>query len=731
MEVGSSLRFMTCDELRQEFAKCPDDINKRILIIDVRNPALYKRSHLCLDNRNNISAIRTKMRVMNIDPDLVKVCTTKNIIEEILEEDDLFIFKKRKDATEVIIIDSNTDNIAKLSDPRSKVMRIINGLTKFENFVDDKIVVPIHVLKGGYREWLIKYPHFTTDPTFNPDSMLPLQPKTIDTNNSPKSPALINPSISPAIIAPTKPPPQVSTKTISPQPRSIINKPVPAPPTNSLTATTVVTPNRPIPTASKPNIIKNAPGTAVPVTPILSIRSPLPRSHSSPNVAQADGDELINGAIDEESQESMTNRFYEQLRLQNDTSDGRITRVTTNINNNIVAKPRFDRTLKPAFNNEAINMIRAKLDFGRSPEASDKAKTGLHNLGNTCYMNSVVQCLAYAPSLVNYFCSDTYYNHINFNSQYGSRGELAIEFGALVEKLNAHRYRYIEPKSFQESIIKHLKFTRYEQQDSHEFMMKLFDKLHHDLNINAKDKSFDQNGTILHNNNNGNNDDSNINIPNATLGFQNFCKKHLEMNKSIISDLFEGIFMSTLTCTFCQGPSNTFEVFNCLSLPIPPDVGRCPLRDCLNHFSNPEKIAAWECPRCKRKREAVKKIVICRLPKILIIHLKRFSYDENGLRKKLQTTVDFPLIDLHVDCTNVLQQSAYKTSQSAYKTSTEYNLFGVVNHEGSLDGGHYKAFCRLEDHQWYTFNDSNVSDMRDTDVKRQEAYILFYGTGCQ
>lgn len=673
------------------------------------------------------------MRVMNMDPDLIRMCTSKTLAS-LLDEEDLKRFKLRHEATDVIIIDSNTDDIDKLSQPSSKVIRLINGLTKFNNEPEKIITVPIKILQGGYRHWLAQYPHFTTDPNFDPDSSIndftaAPPPKVITTPVAPVitppqtnhilKPVVENGVIASPTIRPSAPPqtphtpsPMQPSPIYSPHqlpvdqpqsPRTAINKPVPTPPTRQQQP-------QQVPSAPKPNIVKNAPGTAVPVSPLLSLRPVLPRSHSSPNVAQADGDELDN------SSSQLDNLFISKENTP-----------ATNVNNNHIiptaplsAKPRFDRTLKPSFNFEAINLIKAQLNFGRSPEASGKAITGLQNLGNTCFMNSVLQCLAYAPTLTSYFCSDSYYNHINFNSQYGSKGELAVEFGALVEKLNAHRHRYIEPKSFRDSVTKHIGFAGNEQQDSHEFMMMLFDKLHHDLNIHAKDK-FKQNGVVNPQHANGNNnDDSNINIPRATLAYQ-FWRKHLDMNKSVISDLFEGIFMSTLTCTYCKGQSNTFEVFNCLSLPIPSE-SRCHIRDCLNHFSNPERIeAAWECPRCKTKREADKKIVICKLPKILIIHLKRFSLDGRW-RQKLQTTVDFPLNDLMVDCTNVLPQSAYGSVPS----KSSYNLYAVVNHYGHLDGGHYTAFCKLGNQRWYTFDDSNVTEMKDSDVCGQSGYLLFY-----
>lgn len=550
--MASHGAFITCDHLRVLFNQCRDDINKRILIIDVRNASEFDKCHLTLDSRNSVDAIRRKMRVININPDTLRVCTTKQIMAS-LNEADLNVFKMRKDATDVVIIDNDTPQLSSKAGLASRVTRLINGLTRYDNESGEQIQVPIKVLKGGFIEWLIKYPHFTTDPSYNPEE----------------------------------------------KPMFAGDGPV------NISPTAALAPDR----RTKPVIIKNAPGTAVPVTSFLA----LPRSQSSPNVAQAELDEL-----DIESNK-FTNLNISSSEKQNEVEDKNVV---------LISKPRFDRALKPAFNVESVNAIRAQLNFGRCPEASGRVITGLQNLGNTCFMNSVIQCLAYAPQIVTYFCSEIYYNHINFSSKYGTNGELAIEFGALVDKLNSHLNRYIEPKSFREAVVRHIGFAGCEQQDSHEFMMMLFDKLHHDLNLNLKERLKQKedhftNGTSLTDSN-----DNNMNVPRATLGYQ-FWKKHLEFNKSIISDAFEGIFMSTLICSFCDGQSNTFEVFNCLSLPIPSE-SRCHLRDCLSYFSRPEKIeAAWECPRCKQKREAVKKIVICKLPKILIIHLKRLVFTED------------------------------------------------------------------------------------------------------
>lgn len=87
------------------------------------------------------------------------------------------------------------------------------------------------------------------------------------------------------------------------------------------------------------------------------------------------------------------------------------------------------------------------------------------------------------------------------------------------------------------------------------------------------------------------------------------------------------------------------------------------------------------CPSCKKPQQAIKKLDLWRLPEILVIHLKRFSYDRY-FKNKLETFVDFPVDDL--DFSSYI---AHKKSQ----LSNHYMLYGVSNHYGGLGGGHYTA----------------------------------------
>lgn len=707
--METKLITMTCEELRQAFEDCKKDENKRILIIDVRNAESFNRSHLCLDRRIETSNpfVARQFRVLNIDPQIVRPTTVKKI-QEHLTGRDLDVFNFRSKASDVVIIDYDTDNMVELAKPNSRVMCIIRGLKNLDTNERDKINVPIKVLEGGYMAWYEQYKTFTKDSTFGLDnnnhhndkakayslSIPPRDPETnIIINNLQPKP--LTPVLPPqVIIQPTlpssKPTPLIPQAQPSRQPP--ITKPVPIPP-------------KPQPSAPRLDMSRNAPGTAVPATPSLSIRSALPRSHSSPNVAQADdsGDDLdnISNHVNNLNFPQSATNHRNGINLNNN----HLTPTTTSEN---FFKPIFDRSLKPSYNPDLVRAIRAHLDFGDPYAVLGKTQTGLHNLGNTCFMNSVIQCLAYTPALVSYFCSD-YYGHINFNTKDGSRGELAIEFGALIEKVALRKYKYIEPKSFHVAIKKHFGFADREQQDSHEFMMMLFDRLHHDLNRHVKDKS-KQNG-INPIDSSGNNYNGNIHAlkTNPEDKLDVFWREHLKQNKSIISELFEGLFMSTVTCTYCNTHSDTYEVFNCLSLPI--SANKSTIRECLTHFSNPERIdAAWKCDTCEQTREVVKKIVIRKLPRILIIHLKRFSLDGRW-RQKLETRIEFPLQDL------ILPSTPARDS---------YHLYAVINHYGDLNGGHYTASCQLENQQWYTFSDRDVSRIDSSSVCSQAAYILFY-----
>lgn len=94
-----------------------------------------------------------------------------------------------------------------------------------------------------------------------------------------------------------------------------------------------------------------------------------------------------------------------------------------------------------------------------------------------------------------------------------------------------------------------------------------------------------------------------------------------------------------------------------------------------------------------------------------IIHLKRFK-QKMGIRFKNTRFIDFPF---HLDVSKYVKREA----------KNSYELYGVINHSGTLNSGHYTAYARV-DNQWYLFNDHIVNEVSEDDIVTENAYILFY-----
>ncbi|URE22780.1 ubiquitin carboxyl-terminal hydrolase [Musa troglodytarum] len=141
---------------------------------------------------------------------------------------------------------------------------------------------------------------------------------------------------------------------------------------------------------------------------------------------------------------------------------------------------------------------------------------------------------------------------------------------------------------------------------------------------------------------------------------------------------------------------------------------------CLDAFLREEPLVPedmWYCPRCKEQRQASKKLDLWRLPEVLVIHLKRFSFSRST-KHKLETFVNFPIHDL--DLTNYVAHK--KGSQRQI-----YELYALSNHYGSMASGHYTAHIKLlDENRWYNFDDSHISPINEEDVKSAAAYVLFY-----
>ena len=334
-------------------------------------------------------------------------------------------------------------------------------------------------------------------------------------------------------------------------------------------------------------------------------------------------------------------------------------------------------------------------NFDRSAGSiNSKPIRGLKNSGNTCFMNSIVQCLSHTLPLRKFFVSNEYLHHLN------NRGDFSFAFKrVMVELWNTTSGPPVSPSYLKRQVRKAAPiFSDKRQHDAHEFMRFLLNELHEEINRASEEgrKSPADNETL-----------------------EEACDRYLTWEDSRISQLFSGMLRSDVSCSVCNNQSTAYVPFMDLSLPIPErNELNCSyyehpvhLADCLKMITTEETLMEEESPYCNTCRDlttSTKQLIICTLPRFLVIQLKRFSYYPT--RTKLSTPVRF--------------DDTWRLKDSSNSTHT-YSLYGIACHSGSLYGGHYTAYCKYGG-VWRCFNDSVTSIVSWEYVREQEAYILFY-----
>ncbi|KJE90982.1 Usp8 protein, variant 2 [Capsaspora owczarzaki ATCC 30864] len=346
--------------------------------------------------------------------------------------------------------------------------------------------------------------------------------------------------------------------------------------------------------------------------------------------------------------------------------------------------------------------------------------TGLRNLGNTCFMNSMLQCLSHTMPVTAYFISNKFRQDVNRYNRLGRGGILAESFSELLRNLWLQRFRCFSPSDFLGAVCRFgPQFAGGEQHDSQELLAFLLDGLHEDLNTKGLTKNNQQlitqsDGTralvaaLPNRDQQEEEDEARRNMP-VELRAERAWQRYKQRNDSVIVDMFQGLFKSSIQCDVCRHASITFSPFMFLSLPIPLDKTHPTLADCIELFTRSERIDGenqWFCERCRQHRSAVKSLQLWKLPPVLLIHFKRFYYD-GPWRDKLHHYVEFPLDNL--DMNPHVIHSARRPSTDARIPIAPYHLYAVSNHEGTMEGGHYIASCRNPiSRQWYQFDDSVV-----------------------
>ena len=186
----------------------------------------------------------------------------------------------------------------------------------------------------------------------------------------------------------------------------------------------------------------------------------------------------------------------------------------------------------------------------------NNGKIGLGNIGNTCYMNSALQCLLHTDILKELFLKTDYITDINYSNPLGTKGNLLKEFGNLFRNYWTTGRDSIRPSLFKRVLSNHLStFEGYGQHDSQEFLSQLLDSIHEDLNrIINKPYTETVEGK----------DTDNDNII-SRKSWVNFLKR----NYSVLINNFYGQFKSIVICPDCKNSSVTFDPFQIISLSIP------------------------------------------------------------------------------------------------------------------------------------------------------------------
>ncbi|CDW91152.1 ubiquitin carboxyl-terminal hydrolase family protein [Stylonychia lemnae] len=340
---------------------------------------------------------------------------------------------------------------------------------------------------------------------------------------------------------------------------------------------------------------------------------------------------------------------------------------------------------------------------------------GLKNIGNTCYMNSILQCIFVTPKLTEYFLEGGFKKEYEASSRQILLGK---DFYLLLSAIqNAKQGQGVAvPSDLKQSISKKSpQFRSSGQQDAQEFLRCFLEQLNEELNRVIIKPPYQE-----------------INFDNLSLlqQSQGWWKYNKSRENSLIQDIFEGQLFLKTQCQICGYESYKFDNYMDLSIPIPIKNTRSgrstfdnavQLEDCLNAFIQEEDMekCGYKCQKCKSEDNFKNQMTVWKYPQILVIHLKRFQYSTSW-KQKLNVKVNIPFeIDMRKYApysSNDFSQLTFLEDEQILKNNTKYSLYGMCHHFGSLYGGHYLS-C----------NDSIVQQIdAPNNINSESAYLLFY-----
>ncbi|KIL00507.1 hypothetical protein PAXRUDRAFT_129636 [Paxillus rubicundulus Ve08.2h10] len=302
---------------------------------------------------------------------------------------------------------------------------------------------------------------------------------------------------------------------------------------------------------------------------------------------------------------------------------------------------------------------------------------GLHNTGNTCFLNSALQCLLHTPPLLRVLQAHSKSDPCKFT--------VALLLGGFCMSCNLRQVMvesHHKPHSFTpyqittklQVIAKHMRKGR--QEDSHEFLRYAIDALQKSCLAGYPPKM-----------------------------------DHKLAETTWVHKIFGGRLRSRVTCRECNYNSDTFDSMLDISLDI---YGTSSLKEAFRKFVAVDCLKGadkYKCEKCKRAVVAEKRFTIHDAPAVLTVHLKRFS----PLGRKIGHFISY---DERLSLRSVMSEGQFGPS---------YSLYGVICHAGGgPNSGHYFAHVKAANGRWFEMNDDMVSPHHGTPVGMKNAYMLFY-----
>ncbi|XP_073126994.1 ubiquitin carboxyl-terminal hydrolase 20-like isoform X2 [Henckelia pumila] len=386
-----------------------------------------------------------------------------------------------------------------------------------------------------------------------------------------------------------------------------------------------------------------------------------------------DAAHVLEVETDEDDSEPLSfPRFRERWSGNHDISAESDTSLSFDYRNS-----REDITERPSWRGMDVE---GRTSISASQPDSNKLKgAGLENLGNTCFLNSVLQCFMHTVPLLHSILSDNHAAGCQCTEEHFC---VLCALRELVELSFTSSNRAVAPsKIFNNLSYFSPTFQMNQQEDAHEFLQCFLERLESCHDSKLKD-----------------------------------CTNPISDN--FVRQVFGGSLVSKLKCCKCYHCSDTYEPLVNLSLEIEEAEN---LSMALQSFTKIEKIEDSEnkftCNSCKEQVSIEKQLMFDQAPSVAAFHLKRFK-NEGHFVEKIDKHVKFPLeLDLR----------PFTCSGQTSDVELKYTLYAIVVHIGlTSTSGHYYCFIRLSPDKWCKFDDSRVVQVHEDIVMAQEAYILFY-----